>query len=255
MKYDQVIDIVKSTKSIIFDENLRKDVHLKGKADFVTAVDTGISNFIKTKLKELFPDYGFFSDEEESSLSDPCWILDPIDGTTNLVYGYRQSSVSLGLYENGEIVFGVVFNPYTDECFTAYKGHGSYMNGEKLSVSDRNLSDSIVEFGAGSTKKYNADENFDLAKKVFVNVVDIRRICSSALSICYIAQGRIDGYFEKVLKPWDFAAGSLILTEAGGVLSDYNGDPIKYDSPTTIIVGNKDVHKGLLNIIKDFYNA
>lgn len=253
MKYDRIIEIVKATKTIINNDTLRNDIHMKGNADFVTAVDTEISNFIKLELKKLYPNYGFFSEEEESSLSDPCWILDPIDGTTNLVYGYRQSSVSLGLFYGGEIVFGVVYNPFTDECFSAYKGSGAYMNGEKLKVSERKFFDSIVEFGAGSTKKNNADENFDLAKKVFVNVVDIRRICSSALTLCYIAQGRLDGYFEKVLKPWDYAAGSLILTEAGGVLSDYSGSPIKFASPTSIIAGNKDTHSGLLNIIEEYY--
>ena len=254
MKYDRIVEIVKSTKSLIDDNDLKNDIHMKGNADFVTAVDTGISNYIKSELKKIYPDYGFFSEEEESNLSDPCWILDPIDGTTNLVYGYRQSSVSLGLFKDGEIVFGVVYNPFTDECFSAYKGLGAYMNGEKLNVSERKFSDSIVEFGAGSTKKDNADENFELAKRVFVNVVDIRRICSSALTICYIAQGRLDGYFEKILKPWDYAASSLILTESGGVLSDYFGSPIKYAFPTSIIVGNKDTHNGLLNIIRNFYN-
>ncbi len=253
MKYDKVIEIVKSTKSIIDNPDLRNDIRMKGNADFVTAVDTGISNYMKSELEKIYPDHGFFSEEEESRLSDPCWILDPIDGTTNLVYGYRQSSVSLGLFQGGEIVFGVVYNPFTDECFSACKGAGAYMNGEKIRVSERKFSDSIVEFGAGSTKKNHADENFDLAKKIFKSVVDLRRICSSALSICYIAQGRLDGYFEKVLKPWDYAAGSLILTEAGGVLSDYAGRPLKYDSPTSIIVGNQDTHSGLLAIIKQYY--
>lgn len=253
MTYDKVIDIVKSTKSIVFDDTLRNNVQLKGYADFVTAVDTGISNYLKSELQKLYPDYGFFSEEEESYLSDPCWILDPIDGTTNLVYGYKQCAVSLGLYKDGEIVFGIVYNPFTDECFYAYKGLGAYMNGEKLKVSKRTFKDSLVEFGASSYFKENTNENFDLAKRIFTQVVDLRRICSAALTLCYIAQGRIDGYFEKVLKPWDYAAGSLILTEAGGILSDYTGSSIRYNSPTTMIAGNKNTHKELLKTIQEFY--
>ncbi|UNT92896.1 inositol monophosphatase family protein [Allobaculum sp. Allo2] len=118
----------------------------------------------------MAPEAGFFSEEEEGSLSDPCWILDPIDGTTNLVYGFNMSSVSLGLYQNGEIVFGVVYNPFTDECFTAEKGKGAWLNGSKrLHVSNRELKDALVEFGAGSTHKDQADANFDLAKKSLRN--------------------------------------------------------------------------------------
>lgn len=253
MEYDKILEIVKSTKSIVYNDDLRNDVKSKSNVDFVTAVDTGISNYIKSELKKLYPNYGFFSEEEESHLSDPCWILDPIDGTTNLIYDYKQSSISLGLYKDGEIVFGVVYNPFTDECFYAYKGLGAYMNGKKLNVSERKFEDSIVEFGAGVSFKQDIDENFELAKRIFKNALDLRRICSSALTLCYIAQGRIDGYFEKVLKPWDYAAGSLILKEAGGVLSNYFGSPIQYSYPTTIIAGNKNAHRELLKIVLDFY--
>lgn len=254
MMYDNIVEIVKSTKKIVLNETMQKDVHLKGQADFVTAVDTEVSAWIKQQLSESFPGHGFFSEEEKSALSDPCWILDPIDGTTNLVYGYRQSSVSLALYKDGEIAFGVVYNPFTDECFTAYKKNGAFLGGKRITVSNRSFSQSIIEFGAGSTHKQDADDNFLLAKQVFNNVVDLRRICSSALSICYIADGRIDGYFEKILKPWDYAAGSLILTEAGGVLSDYSGAPLRFDCPTTIIAGNVDTHKNLLQIIHKHYS-
>ena len=251
--YDRIIELVKSTKSIVFDRKLQEDIKMKGAADFVTAVDTGISNYIKKELDKITEGYGFFSEEEDGSLSDPCWILDPIDGTTNLVYGYGLSSVSLALYSGGEIVFGVVYNPYTDECFTSEKGKGAFYNGEPIHVSDRAFSDSIVEFGAGSTKKHLADENFELGKIIFKQVVDLRRICSSALSICYIAQGRIDGYFEKVLKPWDIAAGYLILNEAGGCMTDYEGKKISFAGPTSVIVGNPEVQARLTEIIQGFY--
>ena len=253
--YDRIIELVKSTKAIVFDKKLQEDIKMKGAADFVTAVDTGISNYLKEELGKITEGYGFFSEEEDGSLSDPCWILDPIDGTTNLVYGYGLSSVSLALYSGGEIVFGVVYNPYTDECFTSVKGEGAYYNGERIHVSSRPFSESIIEFGEGSTKKHLADENFELVKIIFKQVVDLRRICSSALSVCYIAQGRIDGYFEKVLKPWDIAAGYLILKEAGGCMTDYDGKDISFAEPTSVIVGNPEVQAKLTEIIRDFYDG
>ncbi len=251
--YNKIIELVKSAKKIVFDRKLQQEIEMKGAADFVTAVDTGISEYIKSELRKLTADYGFFSEEEEGSLSDPCWILDPIDGTTNLVYGYGLSSIALGLYSGGEIVFGVVYNPFTDECFSAVKGEGAFYNGQKIHVSERLFAESIIEFGAGSTKKHLADENFELGKRIFKEVIDLRRICSSALSICYIAQGRIDGYFEKVLKPWDIAAAHLILSEAGGRMTDYDGREIDFSAPTSVIAGNRDTYKELTNIIQQFY--
>lgn len=252
MNYDKIIEIVKSTKSIVTSVHLQKQIKIKGEADFVTAVDLTISRYIKESLLKLYPSIGFFSEEESGRLSDPCWILDPIDGTTNLIFGYRMSSVSLGLYSKGKIVFGIVYNPFTEECFTATIGNGSYVNGRLLKVSNRKISDSVIEFGAGSTRKKDADVNFEIAKEIFKNCIDIRRICSSALALCFIADSRIDGYFEKCLKPWDVAAGSLILEEAGGLITDYFGKPLQFDEPTSVIASNGITHSFLGEIIKKY---
>lgn len=252
MNYEKVIELVKSTKAIIENETLKADVHMKGSADFVTAVDIAISNYLKKALFELYPDIGFFSEEEDGSLADRCWILDPIDGTTNLVYGYNMSSVSLGLHWDGQIIFGVVYNPFSEECFTAKLGEGAFMNGKRLFVSSRPLSESIIEFGAGSTRKGDADQSFDLGREIFKRCVDIRRICSSALDLCFIAAGRIDGYFETKLKPWDYAAGSLILSEAGGKTTNYDGEPIPMDVPSSIICSNGIIHDELCEIINKY---
>lgn len=249
INYDEIIDLVKQAGSFAYDENLITS--MKGEADFVTQVDLLISSFLKEKLFELYPEIGFFSEEEEGKLSDLCWILDPIDGTTNLVYGYNMSSVSLGLYSDGKIIFGVVYNPFSKECFTAIRGQGAWLNGKKrLQVSNRPMKEAIIEFGAGSTHKDQADANFELAKQIFKQCIDVRRICSSALDLCFIAAGRIDGYFEKVLKPWDIAAGSLILEESGGMISDYLGNPICFEGPTTVIAGNGKTNKPIMETIK-----
>lgn len=242
MDYSKVQELVLNTKSIVSGYN-HKDYKLKGKADFVTDIDLSISSYLKEELYKIAPQTGFFSEEESGSIHNDCWILDPIDGTTNLVYGYNMSSVSLAHYKDGDILFGIVYNPFSGEIFTAKKGEGAYLNGEKrLSVSSRPHSDAIIEFGAGSTHKDEADKTFRLACDIFKECIDIRRICSTALSLCFIADGRIDGYFEKVLKPWDIAAGSLIIEEAGGMLSDYSGRPLSFAQPTSVIAGNKQVH-------------
>ena len=177
-------------------------------------------------------------EEAEHVESGERFILDPIDGTTNLVHGYKQSSISLAYYKDNEVKVGVVFSPFTYELFLAIKDSGAHFYStkygitkllkigvenykkDKLSVSNLSYKDAIVEFGVGSTKKHLADENFALAKEVFTYCLDIRRICSTALSVCYIASGRIEGHFEKVIKVWDYAASALILEETGGKISE-----------------------------------
>ncbi|MBQ9992849.1 MAG: inositol monophosphatase [Firmicutes bacterium] len=249
MDFEKIIDLVKSARNIIAEQS-ELHIETKGEADFVTAVDFAISDFLKAELQALTPEIGFLSEEEEGKISDACWILDPIDGTTNLIYGYNLSSVSLGLYINGEIIFGVVYNPFTDELFTAEKGKGAFLNGKRLQVSSRQSHEALIEFGAECTHKENAEKNFRLACEIFCHCVDLRRICSSALDLCYIAAGRIDGYFEKLLKPWDIAAGSLILQEAGGRISDFAGEPLQFALPSSVIAGNTATFEYLLQTIK-----
>ncbi len=270
MDYNSIVKLVYDAKKIAISKKLKSKVSLKGKADYVTAVDLGISAYIKEGLKKIAPSVAFVTEEEDKHVSSgERFILDPIDGTTNLVHGYKQSSISLAYYVNGRVEFGVVFSPFTYELFFAIKDKGAYFystrygiskllkigveNYDKnpLKVSSLSRNDAIVEFGAGSTKKHLADENFAIAKEVFVSCLDIRRICSTALSICYIASGRIEGYFEKVIKVWDYAASSLILEEAGGRISEWSGSPLKFVEPSSIIAGNVDTYDYLLNLLKN----
>lgn len=252
MSFEKVVQLVKEASAFVYDQELKSQISQKGFADYVTQVDLRISEFLKKNLKDLYPDVGFMSEEEEYTiLDDKRWILDPIDGTTNLIYGYNMSSVSLALYDNGKIVFGVVYNPFSDECYTAEIGKGAYLNGEKLHVSTREMKESIIEFGAGSTRKQEAEQSFNLGKAVFKECLDLRRVASSALVLCFIAAGRIDGFFETKLKPWDYAAGGLVLSEAGGIATTYDNSPLPFDKPSTIIASNGVIHERLVEIINE----
>ncbi len=253
MNYQAIIDLVKEAGKFVFDKELKSNVDMKGSADFVTAVDLKISEFIKNKLKELTPEIGFMSEEEESDLVKKRWILDPIDGTTNLVYDYNMSSVSLAYFDGERIDFGVIYNPFNGDLFVSKRGHGVYLNDEKLPVApDRELSDCIIEFGAGSTKKQFTDESFTIGREVFRNCLDIRRMCSSAIAIAYVAAGKINGYFERVIKPWDYAAATLMLEECGALCTDWEGNPIQFDRPTSYVCGTPKAHAFLLKTINEY---
>ena len=154
MEYDKIIELVKEASLFVFDKELRDSISMKGEADFVTAVDLKISNYIKEKLQLLTPEIGFMSEEEDAELVSERWILDPIDGTTNLVYNYNMSSISLAHFNGKQIVFGVIYNPYNKDLFVAKAGEGAYLNGNKLKFApDREIEKCLIEFGAGSTKK------------------------------------------------------------------------------------------------------
>ena len=250
MDYQAIIDVVKSVKPLFFDNDLRSQSSMKGDADFVTQVDLKISSYVKSALAELTPEIGFMSEEEDPGEVKPTrWILDPVDGTTNLVFDYRASTISLALVRDEKPVFGIVYNPYSDELFTAQRGLGAFLNGNKIQTSDRELTNCLIEFGAGSTHKDGAHEIFGIAEKVFCDCLDLRRMCSSALAICYIACGRSNGYFEKRLKPWDYAAAALILDEACGYSSEWNGRALQYKSACSFVCGSQTAFEYLKRVV------
>ena len=268
MDYNKIVALVYEARKIVFSKSKLAQVQNKNPYDFVTQVDMGISDFLKTELFKAFPNVGFMTEEESRhSLQEKCFILDPIDGTTNLIYDYKMSSISLAYTEKGKVVFGVVLNPFTHELFFSLRGNGAYLyktdrgikkllqtgienyKANPLRTSNRVLKSSLIEFGAGSSHKNEAPQTFRLGQRVFENCLDLRRICSTALSICYIAAGRLDGYFERVIKPWDYAAAILILEEAGGLSSTWDGNPLPLDKNGTIICANAVIYQDLISII------
>lgn len=252
---DKIINLVRSVREIIFDKELLHAVTVKGPADYVTAVDLKVQNYIRDELKKLYPDMLFMGEEgkrEELQKDKPVWILDPIDGTTNLIHRYNQSAVSLALCENGKILKGVVYNPFTEQLFYAEKGGGAYLNGGKISVKNReNEADWLVSIGTMPYHKDRADEMFDLFKRIYLKTTDIRRSGSAALDLCYLASGMTDGYLELDLKPWDYAAGSLILEEAGGVITTWDNEPIDFYKNSDILAGTAKCRKMLLDEINN----
>lgn len=251
MDYQAIIEMVKQAGQFVFDRELKENVSMKGAADFVTAVDLKISQFVKERLAELTPDIGFMSEEEEGQIVPRRWILDPIDGTTNLVYGYNISSVSLAYFDGEKVDFGVIYNPFNGELFVAKRGQGAYLNGQRMALApDREIKDCIIDFGAGSTKKQYTDESFLLGREVFRSCLDLRRICSSALTISFVADGRINGYFERSIKPWDYAAATLVLEECGGICTDWEGNPVPFDRPSSFVCGTPKAHAFLMETIQ-----
>ena len=255
VNYQEIIKLVQETDRIIFDEAAVGHVIEKGLADYVTYVDLGVQHFLQKELADRYPEIAFMGEEEGENHLHPegsCWILDPIDGTTNLIHHYNHSAISLGLWEKGQIVFGVVYNPFTKETYWAVRGEGAYCNGKKLAVSKaQDLGHCLLNFGTGPYQKELAPENFRRLQAIYMVCQDIRRSGSAALDLCYVASGKCEGFFEITLKPWDYAAGSVILEEAGGVITNWQGEPVTFHKGGTVCASCcEKVQKDLLGYLR-----
>lgn len=254
MKMEQLIELVHSTRPLIMDEYMSHDITVKGLADFVTKVDTSVQRYLQKELYERYPQVQFMGEEDhmqDVDFSKPVWILDPIDGTTNLIYGYQHSAVSLGYYEENQVCAAVVYNPFTEETFYAFRGQGAFLNGTPIRVTKNTyVKDSLISIGTSPYSKEMAPDNFKIFQRVFEHSLDIRRSGSAALDLCYVACGRLDGYIERDLKPWDFAAGTLVLEEAGGKTTDWNLGPVDYTRNQDIVATNGQIHEELQGLLK-----
>ena len=210
-----------------------------------------MQEFLFKELGKAFPDAQFIGEEGENDFSTDGlrFIIDPIDGTTNFMQDYRCSCISVALCNDNDVVAGVVYNPYTDELFSAEKGKGAYLNGDRISVSERPLSDGLALFGTSPYHPENTDETFSLLRKVFDFSRDIRRSGSAAYDICMIACGRCEVFFEKSLQPWDIAAGTLILKEAGGIALNYQGRDINFSTPIDVVFANPKAYKEFITLL------
>lgn len=235
------------------DSDARAEISVKGRSNFVTDRDVAVQEFIHKGLAELYPDYGFMSEEQENrpDYTKPLWILDPIDGTANFITHYRQSAVSLALYSDRRVVFGAVYNPFSGEMFTAERGKGAYVNGVPIHADNEvELPQALIDLGTAPYYKDRADEVGRLATAILLQASDLRRIGSAALAICYAAAGRTAAAMECILQPWDYAAAALIAAEAGAEVSDWQGKPLSYKTPCSVLVSGKKIYPDVLNMIK-----
>lgn len=227
-----------------------------GDADFVTVFDEGVQSRLISGILEIFPAAHFFAEEKDNFAEDTnngiCFVIDPIDGTTNFIHSLGTSSISVAVLKDGVLAFGLIYDPYRDELFCASKGKGAYCNGEKIRVSDRTLANSVVAFGTTPYRKNEyADKGFLIAKNIFCNCADIRRSGSAAIDLANVACGRLDAFFECVLSPWDYAAGAIIVSEAGGTISDFSENPVSFSVPSSVLCSNGSIHKKLLALINN----
>lgn len=212
-----------------------------GVADLVTEYDKNIQKQLEIGLKGILPEAKFIGEEGSSDqLTEDgyAFIVDPIDGTTNFVKDYHISAISVALLKGKEVVAGVVYNPYLDEMFSAIKGQGAFLNGKKISVSSQPLHKALVLFGSSPYDKTLFPKTIEILTEYFYKALDIRRCGSAALDLCSVACGRAELYFELQTSPWDFAAGKLLVEEAGGSVTTLDGAPLSFEGKSSILAKN-----------------
>jgi myo-inositol-1(or 4)-monophosphatase len=208
-----------------FGQEIPGGVEEKKANDFVTEVDRESERIITNALRGAFPDIGVYAEEGGVTGSvERFWIVDPLDGTTNFIHRYPVFSISIALYEEGRTALGAVYDPTRDELFEAVRGGGAFCNGERIRVSDADhLSESLLGTGFPFSVPQHIDRYLTVFRDLFLGCRGMRRAGSAALDLCHVAAGRLDGFWELYLKPWDMAAGALIVEEAGGAVADFFG--------------------------------
>ena len=245
----------KASKTLIRDfgeiENLQ--VSLKGPGDFVTNCDKKVEKILIDELLKARPSYSILSEEIGEINNDDSfkWIIDPIDGTSNFLHGVPHFAISVGLEHNKEIICGIVYDPIKDEMFTAEKGNGSYMNNQRMRVSSRSKLEDCMIFTGGPKRDA---KNRELALKEYYKfsikvLTPIRKLGSASLDMAYVAAGRCDGFLQRNLNYWDVAAGIILVKEAGGFVTDFNGEN-EYIQNKTILATNAKINKEMIEVLK-----
>jgi myo-inositol-1(or 4)-monophosphatase len=228
-------------------------VSLKGPANFVSLADKRAEEILYTDLAKARPGYGFIGEEggtREGSDPSHTWVVDPLDGTTNFLHGIPQFAISIGLVREGTVIAGVIYNPANDELYIAERGKGAFLNDQRLRVAGRRkLNECVIacglpHIGRGDHEQFRREMN-----EMQNRVAGLRRFGAAALDLAFVAAGRLDGYWERNLSPWDIAAGQIMVREAGGIISDIDtaGDPVNTGN---LVCGNEFVHGELVKILR-----
>ena len=235
----------------------RVKVTEKRQNDFVTEVDQAAEQAIIDVLKNAYPDHAFLAEESGPSANlhdenENVWIIDPLDGTTNFIHGFPQYCVSIALQQRGQITQAVVYDPTRNDLFTATKGSGAYLNDKRLRVTKRDkIADALIGTGYMHYDKDALAEYLKMFGVMTENCTGLRRAGAAALDLAYVAAGRLDGFFEKGLKPWDMAAGSLLITESGGIMGTFAGES-DYLYKGNVIAGTPKVFAQMVPLLAPF---
>ena len=251
---EKLIKIVKEAGEILLEGYYsKKDVSFKAKKDLVTKYDVGIENFLKEKFLSEFKDYNVIAEESDNSNCEfnNSIIIDPIDGTTNFVNQVPHTCISIGVYKDKKPYIGVVYNPILNELYEAKLGKGAFLNGDRIEVSKEDeFQKALISTGFPYTSGTCEDDLNDVVtkiKNILPKCQDIRRLGSAALDLCYVARGTYEGYYEMNLKAWDVSAGIIILSEAGGEISNLDGNKYKLFEDKYVVATNGLIHNELLS--------
>ncbi|MDE7169427.1 MAG: inositol monophosphatase [Mucispirillum sp.] len=251
---EAITDIVKGAGKIVREGFFSdKNIRFKGNTDLVTEYDIKTEEYLKEKLSRAFPDAKIIAEESASDLSfdnEQVIYIDPIDGTTNFVHGLPFVAISVGVFQGKDGKCGAVYNPISDELYTGEAGGGAYCNGERLSVSKNAVLINSLAATGFPYEKDNLPFLMKILETVIKNTRGVRRLGAASLDLCYTAKGVFDIYYETKLKPWDMAAGMIIVRESGGIVTHLNGQYHDMNSDS-IIASNGLIHKEFLNLINE----
>ncbi|SFL73461.1 myo-inositol-1(or 4)-monophosphatase [Bradyrhizobium sp. NFR13] len=231
-------------------ENLQ--VSMKGPANFVSLADKRAEEMLYTDLNKARPGYGFLGEEggsRDGTDKSHTWIVDPLDGTTNFLHGIPQFAVSIGLAREGQVIAGLIYNPANDELYMAEKGSGAFLNDTRLRVAGRKqLNECVIACGLPHIGRGDFELSRNEMAALQPKVAGLRRFGAASLDLAFVAAGRLDGYWERNLQPWDVAAGLILIKEAGGTVGDINGGDVL--TTGNVVAGNEFVHDALTKILR-----
>jgi len=230
-------------------------IRSKDKFDFVTNIDHESERAIIEIIRQHFPDHSFLAEETGQSTQQNAyrWFIDPLDGTTNFIHGVPFSAVSIALEYDNDFLLSVIYDPFRNELFRAERNKGAYLNENKIKVSDESdLARCLVATGFPFKAKHLIDSYCEAFSSIFQQVSDMRRAGSAALDLAYVAAGRFDGFWEIKLSPWDIAAGELLIREAGGKITDMNGDT-NFLFTGNVVATNGLIHESILSVVRQTF--